>query len=457
MNTPRSLSYHWNVDTIGRGTLRFQRLRNERRIRRGTGWKSEVLAPPLMVSARAKELIGLHYLKGRYAGLRGKTAWVTSGAPVEFLKALDFHLHYPENHGAVCGTLKIAEEIASEAESAGFSPDICSYARIDIGSMLSGRTPVGTIPRPDILLACTNICQTVLHWYRVVAHHFDVPLLLIDTPFIYSESGPHAVEYVKRQLEEAVPAAERIAGRSLDVARLEEILGLSRSATELWMEILGRCRNRPSPISVFDQFTHMAPIVEMRGDAVTVDFYASMLEEVDRRIASGVGTVKGERKRLLWDNLPIWFRLRFIAESLGREGIAVVASTYSKAWGELTGLIDPERPFESMANTYLHPILNRGTGDKLATMQRMIEEYELDGAILHSNRSCKPYSVGQVDQRDRITRESGVPALLLEADHCDPRSFAGEQVANLLDTFIEMLENANPVSRDGAPGKKEEG
>jgi benzoyl-CoA reductase/2-hydroxyglutaryl-CoA dehydratase subunit BcrC/BadD/HgdB len=72
-------------------------------------------------------------------------------------------------------------------------------------------------------------------------------------------------------------------------------------------------------------------------------------------------------------------------------------------------------------------------------MRRMIGVYHLDGVILHSDRSCKPYSIGQMDQRDRLIREHGIPALLLEADHSDSRAYAEEQVANRLSAFIEML------------------
>jgi benzoyl-CoA reductase/2-hydroxyglutaryl-CoA dehydratase subunit BcrC/BadD/HgdB len=306
--------------------------------------------------------------------------------------------------------------------------------------MLSGKTPVGKLPEPDLLLACTNICQTVLFWYRVLARHFNAPLVLIDTPFVYYEkASEHAIEFVKRQLEEAVPVMERTAGRSLDERKLQEVGRLSRMASQLWMEIMQRNRHRPAPITAFDQFTQMAPVVELRGDAATVDLYAAMLKEVDERITRGIGAVKNERKRLLWDNLPIWYRLRYLAEFLGEHGVALVASTYTNAWGELTALIDPERPFESMARTYTYPILNRGTGHKLATMKRMIDEYHLDGAILHSDRSCKPYSIGQIDQRDRLIRDCGVPALLLEADHNDSRCYSEEQVANRLAAFVEML------------------
>lgn len=439
MGIADSLRYFWNVKLIGRASLKWRRRQSERKAKVPTKWKSEYLAPPLKISARTKELVGRHYLEGRYANTNRKVVWVTSGAPVELLQALGFYVLYPENHGAICGTARVVVDISAEAENAGFSPDICSYARTDIGSVLSGKTPVGKLPRPDLLMVCTNICQTVLHWYRFLAHHFNVPLILIDTPFIYTEVADHAVEYVRRQLEDAVSLAEKVAGKMLDEQKMKETMQMSRTASELWMEVLKRAVHRPSPISVLDQFIHMAPIVEMRGTAEAVDFYAAMLKEVDERIAMGVGAVKNEKKRLLWDNLPIWYRLRYLAETLGKRGVALVASTYTNAWGELAPMLDPERPFESSARVYLRPILNRSAGQKLATMVRMVEEYELDGVILHSDRSCKPYSIGQIDQREKLFREYGIPAMLLEADHSDPRAFTEGRVTNLLTAFMERL------------------
>jgi benzoyl-CoA reductase/2-hydroxyglutaryl-CoA dehydratase subunit BcrC/BadD/HgdB len=440
MNPQASLRHFWNVNITGRLGLRALRWWAE--AQSSSHWQSPSLAPPLRISPRMKELIGRHWLEGRYANLTRKVAWVTSGAPVEILKALDFYVLYPENHGAICGTARLAVDLCSEAEKGGYSPDLCSYARTDFGTLLSGKTPVGRLPRPDLLLACTNICQTVLAWYQVLAHHFEIPLVLIDTPFLYREEAPpHALDFVEGQLEQAILSAERVAGRSMREAAFRRTAERSKIASELWMQILERNRHHPAPISVFDQFIQMAPIVELRGDAATIDFYAAMLRELDQRIARGVGAVQRERRRLLWDNLPIWHRLRWLAELLGKHGIAVVASTYTNAWGELAALIDPQHPLRSMARVYAYPILNRGTGHKLATMQHMIEKYDLDGAILHSDRSCKPYSMGQMDQRERLARELHKPALLLEADHNDARVFSEDQVCNQLQVFIEMLEN----------------
>ena len=170
---------------------------------------------------------------------------------------------------------------------------------------------------------------------------------------------------------------------------------------------------------------------------------------MDRRIAAGVGAVREERHRVLWDNLPIWYRIGPLSQWLAARGVNVVASTYAHAWGELAPLMDPADPFDSMARVYLHPILNRSAGQKLEAMRRMVRDFSADGVILHSDRSCKPYSLGQIDQRDGLVNQVGVPALLLDADHNDPRAFAEEQAAARLEAFVETMERMSAAAAFG--------
>jgi bcr-type benzoyl-CoA reductase subunit B len=433
------LVYQFQVNLLGKTALRLARRKAERKMRRPGYFQHEHLNPPFLTSPWLKELISRHYLTGQHANRTRKVAWVTSGAPIEFLKALDYFLIYPENHGAVCGIRRVGVEQCEVAEGAGYSRDICSYARTDFGTVLSGKTPVGRLPRPDLLVCCTNICQTVLYWYRVLAHHFKVPMILIDTPFLYDQAGEHDLAFVRRQVDEAIEQAERVAGRSIEPDRLEESMRLSHEAVALWLQVMECGQARPSPILAFDEFIHMAPIVEMRGDQETVDYYSALLAELKGRIERGQGALVHERKRLIWDNLPIWYRVRWLGDLLAEQGVALVASTYTNAWGELAELIDPSQPLDSMARCYLHPILNRGTGQKLATMKKMVSAYQADGVLLHSDRSCKPYSIGQIDQQRQLADQMGVPALLLEADHNDSRAFSEEQAANRLAAFLEIL------------------
>ena len=430
-------------DLVGRNLLRVQRMRDEWAIdRRGPDPDSPMMPAPRTL-AGVKELMSAHYLRARYSPGVHPVAWVTSGAPIEVLQALDYVLIYPENHAALCGARKMGGELCQGAEDQGYGKDLCSYVRTDLGSIASGRTPVGQVPPPDLLVCCTNICQTVKYWYEVLAAHFDVPLVVIDTPFLYEEARDHQIDYVQRQLEEElVPAAERIARRHLTDAAMRVTVEESLAASRLWWEILDRSQAHPAPMTAFDGFLLMGPVVNLRGRPETTAFYRAVLAELDERIANGVGAIKQERYRVLWDNLPIWYRLNRLSRTLASLGVNVVASNYTYAWGELAEMFDPDHPFESIARTYLHPILNQSTGHKLAAMRSMVTGFDIDGVILHSDRSCKPYSLGQMDQRDRLAEDAGVPALLLEADHNDQRIWADEQSAGRIEAFVEMMEAA---------------
>lgn len=433
------INYQLKANVLAPPLLRVQRWRDEHKAKARPHRPDDTLTPPPLATLRMKEIMSRHYAQARYAGGVRKVAWVTSGAPIEILRALDYFIFYIDNHAALCGARREADALSEVAENEGYSRDICSYARTDIGVMLSGRTPIGQLPKPDLIVCCNNICQTILNWYRVLAEHTQAPFFLVDTPFQYGGAHSHELAFVERQLQDLVPVAEKIAGKSLSWQRLKAVLRSTRDTCELYLRILDRAKTHPAPIGAFDAFINMGPVVTLRGLPEAVDFYRELLAEIDQRIADGVGIVKHERKRVLWDNLPVWHRINWLSRTLADQGVAVVLSNYTYAWGELTPLIDPENPMASTARIYLSVLLNRSAKDKLERMQAMVRDFDLDGVILHSDRSCKPYSIGQVDQRTQLVTGLDIPALLLEADHNDTRVFSEEQVATRLSAFVETM------------------
>ena len=407
---------------------------------RGKGGRAgDPFGPPLESNRKLRELTSIHYLAGRYADGAVPVAWVTSGFPVEALRPLGFHTVYPENHGAICAVKRLVPELSGAAEREGYSRDLCGYARTDLGVLATGKTPVGRIPAPDLLCCCTNICQTVLYWYRALADRFRVPLVVIDAPFVYGESREHQLSYVTDQLRELIEVAERIAGRRLEREALAETLRLAREGTRLWDECLRTGRARPSPWTGFDTFFHLAPIVALRGTVECNAYYRMLLDELKDRVARGVGGIASERVRLLWDNLPVWFRLRDLSTLLARNGFNIVCATYTNAWAEAGSWIDPADPEASSARAYLHVLLNRDLPYRLSLMKRLCGEFGATGAILHGDRSCKPYSIGQIDLKERLVSEAGVKALVLEADHADPRAWSEAQAGNRLHAFMELF------------------
>lgn len=407
--------------------------------RRGRAPRATPFGPPLESARKLKELMTVHYLQGRYADGAVPVAWVTSGFPVEILRPLGFHAVYPENHAALCGVQRLVPALSDAAEAEGYSRDLCSYARTDLGALITGRTPVGRLPRPDLLACCTNICQTVLYWYRALADRLRVPLVVVDTPYVYGTARPHHVGYVKAQLEELIEVAGHVSGRRAEPEALVEVTRKAKEGTDLWGECLAQGRRRPAPWTAVDGFFHMAPIVSLRGTDACTAYYRLLRDELAERVRRGIGGLREERHRLLWDNLPIWFATRELSTLFAERGFNFVCTSYTNAWFEAGRAIDPADPVGSAATAYTHILLNRDLPNRLSVLGRLARDYGVDGAVLHSDRSCKPYSIGQVDLRERLAAELGVRVLLLEADHSDPRAWAPEQAENRITAFMESF------------------
>jgi benzoyl-CoA reductase/2-hydroxyglutaryl-CoA dehydratase subunit BcrC/BadD/HgdB len=435
---PRRLQYEAMARAVGPLLLELQRWEKKLRPRRAAAKRSP-FGPPLECTGKLKELMKLHYLAGRYADGAVPVAWVTSGFPVELLRPLGFHCVYPENHAAMCSVMRMVPELSDAVEQQGYSRDLCSYARTDLGSVVLDKTPAGRLPKPDLLACCTNICQTVLYWYRALAAHFGVPLVLVDTPYVYGEAKPHHATYVREQLEDLVRVAERISGRRMEGEDLFEVTRLAKEGSRLWGECLAQSRNRPAPWTGFDGFFHMAPIVALRGSEECNAYYRMLLDELRDRVKRGIGGIEDERHRLLWDNLPIWFAVRPLSTLLAERGFNFACTSYTNAWAEAGVRVDPGDPYGSATAAYTHIILNQDLGNRLGILRRLAQEYACDGAVLHSDRSCKPYSIGQVDLADRLAKELGIRVLLLEADHSDPRAWAQEPGENRLTAFMESF------------------
>ncbi len=388
-----------------------------------------------------KEIMTGYYMEAKDPACEKKIAWITSGGPVEPLIAMDIIPVYPENHGAMIGASKMGTELCVKAEGMGYSGDLCSYASADISCAAVNGGPIGGLPPPDMLICCNNICGTVLKWYEVLARYYDVPLFILDTPFCHTGFSNEVRDYVTRQIHEYIKFLEENCGNKFDYDRMKEVGRLSLESQRLWQSVLDTLAHKPSPMSAFDAFFHLALIVTLRGTQIAVDYYKSLLDEMKKRISDGISSVPDEKYRLLWDNLPVWFRTRWLSEKFASHKACLVADTYTSAWCGSMKYIDENDFIGSMAEAYTRIYLNIGIDEMAGKVIEMIDKYDVHGMVMHSNRSCKPYSFGQYDIQDIIRRERELPVLIIEADMVDERSFSEGQIDTRIDAFIEMLES----------------
>jgi benzoyl-CoA reductase/2-hydroxyglutaryl-CoA dehydratase subunit BcrC/BadD/HgdB len=266
-----------------------------------------------------------------------------------------------------------------------------------------------------------------------------VPFFVLDTPYVYGGFKDHQIDYVKDQLMELAVLASEVSGRPVSEEEMQRTAELGNEGSRLWGKCLDMSRHKPAPWTAFDHFFLMAPVVTIRGTEACNAFYRELLDELKDRAARGIGGLKDERHRLLWDNIAIWPKLRFLSWLFASKGFNFVTATYTNGWREGLPLWDPDDRLGSSARMLSNAFLNRDLKNRFRVIKELIQDFEADGVVLHSDRSCKPYSVGQYDLKDAITRELGVKVAIIEADHADPRQFSDEQIETRLQAFMESF------------------
>ena len=260
------------------------------------------------------ELLQKHYAEAMEAKAQGKpVVWSTSIAPQELLEAMDLTVVYPENHAAAVASRKDAPQFIDKSEGDGYSADICSYARVNIGYADLQHSEAQDIPMPDLIFCCSNICCTVIKWYENLAKKLNVPLIMMDAPFNSSyEVREDNINFLEAQLKDAIRQLEAFTGRKMDYDKLKDIMKTSNETAKWWVEATNMAMHNPSPLSGFDMFNYMAMIVCMRGKKDGARLFKLWYDELKEKAEQGKGPWKDdseEKYRILWDGIPCWHSL----------------------------------------------------------------------------------------------------------------------------------------------------
>ncbi len=371
-----------------------------------------------------------------------KVAWCTSVGPAEILRAMGFEVFFPENHGAMLGATRVCMDTIPMANANGYSPEICSYLTSDVGAYMKGITPltkafgIEEVPRPDVLVYNTNQCKDVMHWFEYYAKEFDTPIFGVHPPTNLPSIKQEYIDDVARQFEELISFLEPISGAPMDPAKLKETVALSLEATNLWSDVLNMAQNSPSPLTFFDGTIYMGPIVVLRGTRIAVDYYRDLLAELKQKVADNHAAVAPERKRIYWDGMPVWGRLRDLSNTFRENQACVVASTYCNSW--VFSDFDPEDPLPSMAKAYIKIFINRNDHFKEDYITRMVADFKVDGVVFMAARTC-PNNSNAYYNLPRKLKDKGIPTIIIDGDLCDLRCYSDEQSTTLIEAFLETI------------------
>jgi 2-dehydropantoate 2-reductase len=409
---------------------------------------------PLQTAPKLKEYLYNYYRDVQAASddPKRRVAWVSGMGPVEIVRAMGMVPYFPENHAALIGASRQTGKYIHLALAEGFSQFASSAMASDIGAVLTGESPLVSVygidgpPRPDVLVYNTNYGHRFIGWFNYYSNYYNVPVFGLHPPANLGELDDIEIGAASQQMLRMVSHLETLTGQKLDFDRLAEIVRYSSKAAWLWAEILDLAKTVPSPLTFFDTLIHMAPMILLRGSPEAIEYLSVLKAELEERVANHEAAIPGERYRFYWEGPPIWCALRSLAELFMSHRVAIVASTYSSIFA-LEGL-DPKNPIESMARTYTGIFHNRSDEFKEDYLISQFREYGVDGVIYHEGRTSPELSNVRYGLEVRLRRQTGLQAIVVEADTHDLRLFSMDRVERKLQDFIEMQELAS----EGTPG-----
>ena len=401
----------------------------------------------------SKQMLGnmmaKHYQDAQEAKANGElVAWSTSIAPQELLETMGIKVVYPENHAAAIGARKEAQKFIDHSEGNGYSIDLCSYARVNIGYKDIQYAEAENIPLPDFIFCCDNICHTVFKWYENLAKDLNIPLIAFDMPFNHTYDVPdHSTKYMRGQIEEAIRRLEEISGKKFDHDKFKEVMEQSNKTSQMWKDATMVAKAKPSPLNGFDLFNYMAAILAFRGTKEGYELFKLWKEELEARAAAGLGPWKeGEEKfRVMWDGIACWPYLGPTYKGLKNNGINMVTSTYPDSWTILYESGD----VNGMARAYSSNYVNRNLEYGIDNIVNLINEFSLDGVVFHSNRSCKLMDFRQFETQRQVEERTGVATVIFDGDQTDPRAFSPAQYETRVQALLEMMEQKKEERRKG--------
>jgi benzoyl-CoA reductase subunit B len=405
---------------------------------------------------RQKDMIAGHFRRLSEARARGDKVVYTfvPGNLTELLLAFDILPVLPEINALQSGMRKKSAEYISKAEKLGHSEDVCTYVKCDIGMLKSGNIgPTSErLPDPDLLLLSYTGCFTFMKWFELLRQEYHAPVAMLHVP--YQADGrvtDTMVDYVVGQLRQhVIPKLEEITGKRYDEAKLQAFLARSRAAEDDLVWVLESAKHRPSPIDAyFGGVYYIGPIFSsFRGTEDGIAYYRELRGEVEARLRQGEGpmTPEGplgpERYRLVVEGPPNWTSFREFWRMFADEGAVVVASSYTKVGGlyDMGFRHDPEKPLESLARYCLGCYTNLSLPARIDLLERYVRDYDADGLLINSVKSCNSFSSGQLVILREVERRTGRPGAFIESDLVDPRYFSAANIKNRLESYLQMLE-----------------
>jgi len=362
--------------------------------------------------------------------------------PVEVLTAMDipwyFHISQQFVAGGTGGSPHTIEDLEA-MDRMGIPSDCCTLLRLMLYYQAAGLLPI-----PTAYLALTEPCDGVAGTHAVFMNHpdwRDVPAFAPDPPYHNDE---RAIKYFAGEMKRMVDFMAKHTGKTMDMARLKEMVEETNKGYALWMEYNEVRRSTPTPHSYIMPMSCFYLINTMgAGNPGKMGFYEDMLADAEMRVRENKPEVPNQKIRVFWyDIQPMYFGE--LVPWLEQEWGAVIAmDMVSYCPYQLIDTSTEDSIFEGLARRAFQdpPMIHQGRGladNVVSDITRIVKDYKMDCVVFPGHMGHKDMAASASLMRE-VCRDLGVPFLYIGLDSCDKRYTTIDEIKAKMSHFFTAM------------------
>lgn len=307
---------------------------------------------------------------------------------------------------------------------------------------LVGVIALDLIPRPDLIITSGFLCDTAPKTIDLLHGLYGIPTcchdVCQDREFReYADATKRMVEFSAKSIRRLIHRVQEVVGFEITDHLLREVLDAKSGLDDAILK-LRRLIESSDPLPISATHPILWRILGSSSRSIeslpeVIDAINTLYEELQERVNEGTGVVEKGAPRIL-AICPHHYADPRLEHLVGEVGIALVATDYFTAH-DVEGSKDPYERMSLSVQSSLHTSLPK----RISLLVEGCKGLNVDGILDRFHAGCRTTAGDALIIKDAITKELGIPALLLEWEGFDPRAYNHEQYKRRLETFKTML------------------
>ena len=368
------------------------------------------------------------------------------------LAGVDLYVSCPDT--VLCHTLgqifNKLSPVLEAGEANGLPPGhgLCSLQQIRVGGMAKGIISV-----PDLVAGSSYYCDMGSKADELLHETYGHRAVYVDGSMDsrwgeYPGYSPERVEFLGGQLNKLFDAAKEVLGVEVTGETWDRAMSMSRDFFRQIGRLSRLMTADPMPISAVELSLALQLGGASTGRAMSegVEAVSILCDEVEQRVAQGIGVVEKGAPRVL--NFSAHFSDPSIMHMMENTGLAMSATMLS--------VPPPKAPSPSRYTT-LGEI--RAEGEMTSGMyhssfsiakrfEDAVRALNIAGVIWSYLYNCRPSAQLSHVVKKWVEASTGVPSLSLEMDIYDSRNYSAAAMRTRVEAFAEMLRARKVMAGD---------